>query len=51
MGVYHPRAAMSWAFKKPTCVTHSTMELEFVALVVEDEEAEWLRNLLTEIPL
>nr|GEV84774.1 zinc finger, CCHC-type [Tanacetum cinerariifolium] len=43
--------AISWAFKKQTCITGSTMESEFVALVVAGEEAEWLRNLIYEIPI
>lgn len=38
-------------FKKKTCITHFTMEWEFVALVAGGEEAEWLRNLLLEIPI
>nr|GEZ50738.1 zinc finger, CCHC-type [Tanacetum cinerariifolium]GEZ50753.1 zinc finger, CCHC-type [Tanacetum cinerariifolium] len=41
--------AISWAFKKQTCITSSTMESEFVALVVAGKEAEWLRNLIHEI--
>ncbi|GJT30998.1 zinc finger, CCHC-type containing protein [Tanacetum coccineum] len=36
--------------KKQTCITVSTMEYEFVALVVAGIEAEWLRNLIHEIP-
>ncbi|GKB99788.1 zinc finger, CCHC-type containing protein [Tanacetum coccineum] len=42
--------AISWASKKQTCITGSTMEYEFVALVVAGIEAEWLRNLIHEIP-
>nr|GFB46323.1 zinc finger, CCHC-type [Tanacetum cinerariifolium] len=38
-------------FKKQTCITGSTMEYEFVALAAADKEAEWLKNLLLEIPL
>nr|GEY36678.1 zinc finger, CCHC-type [Tanacetum cinerariifolium] len=41
--------AMSWAFKKQTCITSSTMEPEFVALVAAGKVAEWLRNLIHEI--
>ncbi|GKB13868.1 zinc finger, CCHC-type containing protein [Tanacetum coccineum] len=37
--------------KKQTCITSSTMEYEFVALVAAGKEAEWLRNLILEIPL
>ncbi|KAL0378959.1 UNVERIFIED_CONTAM: Retrovirus-related Pol polyprotein from transposon TNT 1-94 [Sesamum radiatum] len=43
--------AISWASKKQTCITNSTMESEFVALAAAGKEAEWLRNLIPEIPL
>ncbi|GJW38165.1 zinc finger, CCHC-type containing protein [Tanacetum coccineum] len=43
--------AISWASKKQTCITSSTMESEFVALAAAGNEAEWLRNLVYEIPL
>ncbi|GKB38650.1 zinc finger, CCHC-type containing protein [Tanacetum coccineum] len=43
--------AISWAFKKQTCITGSIMEYEFVALAAAGKEAEWLKNLLLEIPL
>ncbi|GKE01644.1 zinc finger, CCHC-type containing protein [Tanacetum coccineum] len=43
--------AISWASKKQTCITGSTMEPEFVALASAGKEAEWLKNLLLEIPL
>nr|GEV72613.1 hypothetical protein [Tanacetum cinerariifolium] len=39
------------ASKKQTCITGSTMEFEFVALDVVGKEAEWLRNLIHEIPI
>ncbi|KAJ9566244.1 hypothetical protein OSB04_002210 [Centaurea solstitialis] len=42
---------ISWASKKQTCITNSTMESEFVALAAVGKEAEWLRNLIYEIPL
>ncbi|GJW36689.1 hypothetical protein Tco_0059609, partial [Tanacetum coccineum] len=42
---------ISWASKKQTCITGSTMKSEFVALVAAGKEAEWLRNLILEIPL
>ncbi|GJS11752.1 hypothetical protein Tco_0368548, partial [Tanacetum coccineum] len=42
---------ISWASKKQTCITGSTMEYEFVALATAGKEAEWLKNLLLEIPL
>ncbi|XP_071739614.1 secreted RxLR effector protein 161-like [Rutidosis leptorrhynchoides] len=43
--------AISWASKKQTCITNSTMESEFIALAAAGKEAEWLRNLVYEIPL
>ncbi|GJV54813.1 zinc finger, CCHC-type containing protein [Tanacetum coccineum] len=43
--------AISWAFKKQTCITSSTIESEFVALAAAGKEAEWLRNLIHEIPI
>ncbi|GKB69413.1 zinc finger, CCHC-type containing protein [Tanacetum coccineum] len=43
--------AISWAFKKQTCITGSTMESEFVALTAAGKEAEWLRNLMHKIPI
>ncbi|GKD34427.1 zinc finger, CCHC-type containing protein, partial [Tanacetum coccineum] len=43
--------AIQQASKKQTCITGSTMEFEFVALAATGKEAEWLRNLILEIPL
>nr|GEX96429.1 zinc finger, CCHC-type [Tanacetum cinerariifolium] len=43
--------AISWASKKQTCITSSIMESKFVALAAAGNEAEWLRNLVHEIPL
>ncbi|GJV74040.1 hypothetical protein Tco_1494035 [Tanacetum coccineum] len=43
--------AISWASKKQTCITGSTMESEFVALAAAGKETEWLRNLIHEIPI
>ncbi|GKA04287.1 hypothetical protein Tco_0677068 [Tanacetum coccineum] len=43
--------AIFWASKKQTCITSSTMESEFVALAAAGKEAEWLRNMILEIPL
>nr|GEY25604.1 zinc finger, CCHC-type [Tanacetum cinerariifolium] len=42
---------ISWVSKKQTCITGSTMESEFVALAAAGKEAEWLRNLIHEIPI
>ncbi|GKD96107.1 hypothetical protein Tco_1380004 [Tanacetum coccineum] len=39
-------SAISWASKKQTCITNTTMESEFVALAAASNEAEWLRNLV-----
>ncbi|GKC67570.1 hypothetical protein Tco_1100168, partial [Tanacetum coccineum] len=41
--------AISWASKKQTWITGSTLESEFVALAAAGKEAEWLRNLILEI--
>ncbi|GJV26324.1 hypothetical protein Tco_1379019 [Tanacetum coccineum] len=43
--------AISWASKKKTCITSSTMEFEFVALAATSKEAEWLKNLIHEISI
>jgi hypothetical protein len=42
---------VSWASKKQTCISHSTMESEFIALAAASKEAEWLRYLLLDIKL
>ncbi|KAL0348974.1 UNVERIFIED_CONTAM: Retrovirus-related Pol polyprotein from transposon TNT 1-94 [Sesamum angustifolium] len=34
-----------------TCIARSTMESEFIALELAGQEAEWLRNLIGDIPL
>ena len=44
-------AAISWKSKKQTCITHSTMESEFIAMSSAGEEADWLRSMLIDIPL
>ena len=43
--------AVSWSSKKQTCISHSTMESEFIALAACGKEAEWIRNLLLDIKL
>ncbi|GJZ68998.1 zinc finger, CCHC-type containing protein [Tanacetum coccineum] len=43
--------AISWASKKQTCITGSTMKSEYVALAAAGKKVEWLKNLLLEIPL
>jgi hypothetical protein len=42
---------ISWASKKQTCILHSTIESEFIALAAAGKEAEWLRNMLLDINL
>ena len=44
-------SAISWKSAKQTCITRSTMEVEFIVLEKTSSEAEWLRNLLADIPL
>ncbi|GKC33974.1 hypothetical protein Tco_1046358 [Tanacetum coccineum] len=43
--------AMSWGSKKQSCLTDSIMAAEFVALASCCKEAEWLQDLLINIPL
>ncbi|CAM8929163.1 unnamed protein product [Rhodiola kirilowii] len=43
--------AISWTSKKQTCISSSIMESEFVALAATSKEAEWLKNMIHEIPL
>ena len=43
--------AISWASKKQSCISHSTMESEFIALASAGKEAEWLRNMFYDIEL
>ena len=42
-------AAISWKSNKQICITHSTMESEFVALSSASEEVDWLRSILIDI--
>ena len=42
---------MSWKSSKQTVTARSTMEFAFVALEKASTEAEWLRNLLVDIPI
>ena len=43
--------AVSWKSSKQTCIAQSTMESEFIALALAGEEAEWLKNLLADVPV
>ena len=38
-------SAVSYKSAKQTCITRSTMEVEFIALEKASSEVEWLRNL------
>ncbi|GKE23988.1 hypothetical protein Tco_1435500 [Tanacetum coccineum] len=42
---------VSWASKKKTNITSSTINSEFMALAATGKEAKWLKNLILEIPL
>ena len=44
-------SAISWASKKQTCISHSTMESKFIALATTAKEAKWVRNMLLDIKL
>jgi hypothetical protein len=44
-------SAISWASKKQTRISHSTMESKFIAIVIISKKAEWLRNILFDIKL
>ena len=43
--------AVSWKSSKQTCIARSTMESEFIALEKAGSEAEWLKNLLMDLPI
>ena len=43
-------AAVSWKSSKQTCIARFTMEYEFIALNKAEEEVEWLRHFLKDIP-
>jgi len=43
--------AVSWVSKKQTYITDSTIAAKFVALAAVSKEAEWLQNLLLEVPI
>nr|XP_009803907.1 PREDICTED: uncharacterized protein LOC104249225 [Nicotiana sylvestris] len=42
---------ISWKSSKQTYIARSTMESEYIALELAGQEAEWLRNLLADVPL
>ena len=43
--------AVSWKSYKQTILTKSTMEAELIALDTASSEAEWLRDLLMDLPV
>ena len=43
--------AVSWKSSKQTCINLSTMEAKFIAHEKASSEAEWLKNILSDIPL
>lgn len=43
--------AISWKSAKQACTANSTMKSEFVALELAGRKAEWLRELLADVPL
>ena len=43
--------AICWKSKRQKIISNSTMEAESIALASASEEANWLRDLLYEIPL
>jgi hypothetical protein len=43
--------AVMWRSSKQSIIARSTLESEFIALELAGSEAEWLRNLLANIPL
>ncbi|GJU34366.1 hypothetical protein Tco_1182720 [Tanacetum coccineum] len=51
MGISAWGGAISWASKKQTCITGSTIKSEFVALAAAGKETEWLRNLIHKISI
>ena len=42
--------AILWKSSKQTCITHSTIESEFIAVELAGQEVEWMRNLLANMP-
>ena len=44
-------SAICWKSKKQTIIANSTMETKLIALASASEEANWLKDLLYEIPL
>ncbi|KAA0060695.1 Retrovirus-related Pol polyprotein from transposon TNT 1-94 [Cucumis melo var. makuwa] len=42
---------ISWKSTKQTCIARSTMESVFTTLELAGQEAEWIKNLLGDVPL
>ncbi|GJR84223.1 retrovirus-related pol polyprotein from transposon TNT 1-94 [Tanacetum coccineum] len=45
------RGVVSWASKKQTCISHSTMEAEFIALAAVSKESEWISGSINGYPI
>jgi len=45
------RGAISWASKKQTCISYSTMESEFIAMTTTGKETKLIRNMLFDTKL
>ncbi|XP_031261520.1 secreted RxLR effector protein 161-like [Pistacia vera] len=45
------RDDVPWKSSKQTCIARSTMESELITLEKACSEAEWLRNLLADLPI
>ena len=50
MGQNWVSTAVCWRSKKQTIIANSTMEAELIVLASASEEANWLRDLLFQIP-
>jgi hypothetical protein len=43
--------AISWASKKQSCISHSTIESKFIVVALAGKEAKWLKNMFYDIEL
>ena len=50
VGCLHLVVGLSCGLKKQTCILHSTMEAELIALATTGKEVKWLRDLMMDIP-
>ncbi|XP_043717735.1 secreted RxLR effector protein 161-like [Telopea speciosissima] len=44
-------AAVGWKSKRQTCIALSSIESELIALASAEDEAEWIKDLIMDIPL